>query len=252
VEEDFKIKVLTLEPGFDPDLFIRRKGVAAYRQALSEAPDYFPYLISRAATMFPVKTPDGKAKAVNYLLPHIKRVPQAIVRDELANNVAQRFGIDSALVRQELRHAATNRSAEFKAPPEQQVSEAEKIIVRLLAPGSAELEELRTAATDVLVGEGLIEGLPAQALLEWLLSPMEGSSASETDQRSLASILMKENDELTQELIESAIEALRRGKLERGQRELNASIREAERKNDSQTLTRLLQEKFAIDKALQK
>ena len=252
VEEDFKIKVLTLEPGFDPDLFIRRKGVAAYRQALSEAPDYFPYLISRAATMFPVKTPDGKAKAVNYLLPHIKRVRQAIVRDELANNVAQRFGIDSALVRQELRHAATNRSAEFKAPPEQQVSEAEKIIVRLLAPGSAELEELRTATTDVLVGEGLIEGLPAQALLQWLLSPMEGSSASETDQRSLASILMKENDELTQELIESAIEALRRGKLERRQRELNASIAEAERKNDSQTLTRLLQEKFAIDKALQK
>ena len=49
--------------------------------------------------MFPVKTPEGKSKAVEYLLPHIKRVPQAIVRDELANNLAQRLGIDSALVR---------------------------------------------------------------------------------------------------------------------------------------------------------
>ena len=252
VEEDFKIKVLTLEPGFDPDLFIRRKGVAAYRQALSEAPDYFPYLISRAATMFPVKTPDGKAKAVNYLLPHIKRVPLAIVRDELANNVAQRFGIDSALVRQELRHAATNRSAEFKAPPEQPVSEVEKILVRLLAPGSAEFQDLRAAATDLLLEEALIEGLPAQTLLEWLLSPIDSSAASDTDQRLLASILMKESDELTQELVESAVEALRRRKLERRRRELSALLADAERKNDALAMSSLLQEKLAIDQALRR
>src|SRR5205814_3303533 len=34
VEEEFQIKVLTLESGFDPDLFIRRKGKDAYAEAL--------------------------------------------------------------------------------------------------------------------------------------------------------------------------------------------------------------------------
>ena len=34
VEEEFQIKVLTLEQGFDPDLFIRRKGKDAYGEAL--------------------------------------------------------------------------------------------------------------------------------------------------------------------------------------------------------------------------
>src|SRR5271163_2110277 len=34
VSEDFQIKVLTLESGFDPDLYIRRKGRDAYEQAL--------------------------------------------------------------------------------------------------------------------------------------------------------------------------------------------------------------------------
>src|SRR3984893_17693051 len=34
VEEEFQIKVLTLESGFDPDLFIRRKGKDAYAGAL--------------------------------------------------------------------------------------------------------------------------------------------------------------------------------------------------------------------------
>jgi DNA primase len=251
IDEEFDIKVMTLEAGFDPDLFIRRKGVKAYADAMMEAPKYFPYLISRAATMFPVKTPEGKAKAVNYLLPYIKRVPQAIVRDDLANQVAQRLSIDSALVRQELRHAATNRSVQFKSLADPQISEAEKIVIRLLAPDvSAELEQSQSFACDVLTSEGLVEGLPAQSLLEWLLSRMEGSAGSESDHRLLAQILMQESDELTPELVESAVEALRRRKMERRQRELSTNIADAERKNDIGTLSALLQEKLAIERAL--
>jgi len=250
IEEEFDIKVLTLEPGFDPDLFIRRKGAKSYAEALMQSPKYFPYLIGRAINTFPVRTPEGKAKAVNYLLPYIRRVPQAIVRDELANDVAQRLGIDSALLRQELRHAATNRGVAIKPPGDPQISEAEKIIVRLLAPGAPELYELRHAAVDVLAAQELIEGLPAQTLLESLLSPLEGSTGSESDQRLLAQILMRESDEMTQELVESAIEALRRRKMERRKRELNTNIAEAERKNDAGALTALLQEKLAIEKAL--
>ena len=34
VTEDFEIRVLTLEQGFDPDLYIRRKGKEAYATAL--------------------------------------------------------------------------------------------------------------------------------------------------------------------------------------------------------------------------
>lgn len=248
LEEGFNIKVLSLQSGFDPDLFIRRKGAAAYREALIEAPDYFPYLISRASSMFPVKTAEGKAKAVSYLLPYIKRVPQVIVRDELANNVAQRLGIDSAILRRDLRHAATNRAAEFKAPAEPQVSEAEKILIRLLAPGVGELDEVRAAAGDVLLGESLVEGLPTESLLASLLSPMEGSVASESDQRLLASVLLQESGELTKCLVESAIEALRRGKMERRLREMNSSIAEAEKQNHD--AVRLAQEKLAMQRAL--
>jgi DNA primase len=251
IEEDFAVKVMTLEPGFDPDLFIRRKGAKAYGEALMHAPKYFPYLISRAAATFPVKTPEGKAKAVNYLLPYIRRVPQAIIRDELANDVAQKLGIDSALVRQELRHAATNRAAQFKAAPEPQVSEAEKIIVRLLAPGApAELGNLQQAVADILMSENLIDNLTTESLLQLLLSPSADSPIPESEKRLLASILLQEADELTQELIESAIEALRRRKMERRKRELNTSIADAERKNDVTALAALLQEKLVIEKTL--
>ncbi|HZZ17616.1 MAG TPA: DNA primase, partial [Candidatus Sulfotelmatobacter sp.] len=98
-EEEFQIKVLTLEQGFDPDLYIRRKGKDAYGEALRSSQKYFDYLIDRARTHFPVRSAEGKVKAVNYLLPHIQRVPSRIVRDELGQEIAQKLGIDSAVLR---------------------------------------------------------------------------------------------------------------------------------------------------------
>ena len=118
VEEEFQIKVLTLEQGFDPDLYIRRKGNEAYGEALRHSQKYFDYLIERARTQFPVRSAEGKVKALNYLLPHIQRVPSRIVRDELAHEIAQKLGIDSAVLRQELRHAAAHAPHPPLKPPQ--------------------------------------------------------------------------------------------------------------------------------------
>jgi len=138
VDEEFQIKVLTLEPGFDPDLYIRRKGKDAYGEALKHSQRYFDYLIERAQSQFPIRTAEGKVKALNHLLPHIQRVPSRIVRDELAREIAQKLGIDSAVLRQELKHAAANRSsASLKAPVEAQVTDAEKLLIRALTSASA-------------------------------------------------------------------------------------------------------------------
>src|SRR5579872_7177595 len=100
VAEDFQVKVATLEAGFDPDLFIRNRGADAYAQALKNSEKYFDYLIARARAQFPARSPEGKVKAVNYLLPHIQRVPSRIARDELAREMAQKLGIDSAVLQQ--------------------------------------------------------------------------------------------------------------------------------------------------------
>src|SRR5207249_8492022 len=142
VEEEFQIKVLTLESGFEPDLFIRRKGKDAYAEALKHSQRYFDYLIERARAQFPVRSGEGKNKALNYLLPHIQRVPSRIVRDELAEEIAQKLNIDSAVLRQELKHAAnTRKTATVKTSPEAQVTDAEKILIRALTSGQQSQSE---------------------------------------------------------------------------------------------------------------
>src|SRR5512146_391380 len=110
VAEDFEIKVLTLEQGFDPDLFVRKKGRDAYAQAVRKAPRYFDYLVERARTQFPVRTPEGKAKAVNYLLPHIQRVPDPIARTEIASQIADSLKVEDPILRRELKHVAGSRT----------------------------------------------------------------------------------------------------------------------------------------------
>ena len=157
VSEDFQIKVLTLESGFDPDLYIRRKGEAAYDEALQASQKYFDYLIERARALFPSRTPEGKVKALNYLLPHIQRVPSRIVRDELANEISHRLGIDSAVLRQELRHAAASRStSRVSAASGSAMTDAERVLIRALA-------SQRTAACSDRHREGAGHGLRAGA-----------------------------------------------------------------------------------------
>ena len=49
LEEGFEAKVLALTGGLDPDSFIRKRGVADYKEHLSAAPTYLDYLTERAA-----------------------------------------------------------------------------------------------------------------------------------------------------------------------------------------------------------
>ena len=272
VEEEFQIKVLTLEQGFDPDLYIRRKGKAEYGEALKHSQKYFDYLIERARSQFPIRSGEGKQKAVNYLLPHIQRIPSRIVRDELAHEIAQKLGIDSAVMRQELRHAAgTRASSAVKAPAEAQVTDAEKVLIRALASvrqmqsgddhlsardGAEEEFDPARQAHFVLQNEGLHRGLATESLAESLLNvgaefaDVLQVPATETDRRLLATILLKEDEELTAEVVEAAVRALRRIHLRRRQEELQQELKKPGLAADRERLRELLTELERITRAL--
>ena len=260
LEEDFNIRILRLEAGYDPDLFIRKNGTQGYKQALGGSLKYFDYLVDRVMGMYPVRTPEGKKNAVNYLLPHLHHVPNKIEREALANDIAQKLGIDSQVLRQEFRSAATNRGTrEVRAATETQVTPAEKVLIRAAASVSQADAELRTRVLEALRAERLHEGLSTERLLQLLLDndnadaqedplalPME-----DADRQLLATVVMREEGVLTPELVEGAIDALRhRTQIAQREREIKRGIVEAERKNDVATLVRLKQEKLELDRKL--
>ncbi len=272
VEEEFQIKVLTLEQGFDPDLYIRRKGADAYGQALRHSQKYFDYLIDRARKQFPVRSAEGKVKAVNYLLPHIQRVPNRIVRDELAQEIAQKLGIDSAVLRQELRHVAAQRSASsVKSVAEAYVTDAERILIRALASsrqmqaGDAyistrdgvddEFDPARQAQY-AFQHEGLHRGLATESLVDALLNASPETAdvmqvlASEGDHAMLASILLKGDEELTAESLDNALRALRRIHYRRRQEQVQSELKKPGISGDRERMLELLQELEKLSRAL--
>jgi DNA primase len=278
VEEEFEIKVLTLETGYDPDLFIRRKGKDAYVAALQHSQKYFDYLIDRARAQFGARSADSKVKAVNYLLPHIQRVPNRIARDELAMEISQKLGIDSTILRQELKHAATSRAATaVKAPAEAQITSAERLLIRALASArEMQAGEARVSARDgadeefdparqarfALTSERLYKGLAAESLMVALVGTAETAdetqdperkdpldvAQTDEDRRLLASILMHDEEELTADTVEGAIRALRRIALRRQLEQVQTRLLSPGLSmSDKQAL---LQEKVRLKRAL--
>ncbi len=269
IEEEFDIRVLTLEAGFDPDLFVRRKGKDAYAAALKHSQKYFDYLIDRARAQFPVRSGEGKNKALNYLLPHIQRVPSRIVRDGLAEEIAQKLNIDSAVLRQELKHAAnTRKTATVKTSAAAQVTDAEKILIRALTSGqqfqSEDYVSDRSGADDVfdparqaryvLTSERLHVGLGTESLIESLLNAPENAELMDVpisgeERNLLAAILMKDDDELSAEKIDGAVRALRRVQIRRRLQEIQTQLTSLRTADPSQA-NELMDEKLRLKRAL--
>jgi DNA primase len=266
-EEGFEVKVIALEGGLDPDRFVREQGIEAYMAALRGAKRHSDYLIERARQLFPGRTADAKTKAMNYLLPHIRRMPNRLYRDEFQADAAQKLGIDSAVMREELRQAAAQRLGSVRARRLEPASETERVLLRalVLPEGDAARE---AAATALAEHPEWYEGLPAAALLEAMAhaptpdNPLDAAPDNET-RAMLAEVLatqpesepeqsgLRRNTPQTMsEQVQNALVTLSTRYLERRQRELRSAIAEAERRGDAAMVETLTLEKMKVDRAL--
>jgi DNA primase len=252
-EEGFNLKLVTLDGGLDPDRFIRERGVEAYTQAVMGARRQSDYLIERARQLFPGATAEQKLKALNYLLPHIRRIPQKLVRDQFAMDAAQKLGIDSALLREELRQAALKRREHIEVRATS-LTEVERVLLRALAVTDPEHEEARRTAADALLRQNQwFESLGTFPALNALAQrgardPMD--AVEDPGQKALlAEALLGETEPPTAENVIDAIVSLQKRKLEAELREIRAQISEAERRGDFAELAILTQRKLELDRA---
>jgi DNA primase len=162
LEQNFEVRVLALpeidgKPA-DPDTFITKKGAAAYAELLKQAPEYVDYLIARARQM-DLTSGEGKLRALNFLMPHVQRIPSGLLRSEWATRIAQQLRIDEPVLREALRKAATERRSEVKTRPELVGRHGGRPAERRLIKMLAEAEGFREALARELQKEALYEGL---------------------------------------------------------------------------------------------
>jgi DNA primase len=251
-EEGFTVKVITLEDGLDPDRYIRERGAAAYHAAARSAQSLPDYLIERARQLFPPRSPEAKVKALNFLLPHIRRLPNRLARDEFAANAAQKLSIDSAVLREELKQAAAKRR-DTVSSHSVGINECERVLIRALA-GFATDAAHKAAISALDLQPEIFAELSVTPLLEQLRNrgaadPVE-SIPEGRDRQLIAQVLFSESEPVTPEQVIAALQPLHHHHLTRRQRGLRASIGEAERKGDWSQVAALTAEKMQLDRQL--
>jgi len=253
-EEGFNIKIVTLEGGLDPDRYIRERGVEAYTAALRGAQRQADYLIERARQSFPGASPEQKQKAMNFLLPHIRIMPQKLARDQFMHDAAQKLGIDSAIMREEFRQASLRRRDHIEAKAIT-LTEVERVLLRALAIDDPDFARSRQLAAEALALQPTwFEHLGAFAALQALAGrqardPMDVVE-DEAQRALLAETLLAETKPPAEGEVQSAIQEIHERAIERRQRDLRTLIAEAERRGDVAELAQLTQQKLELDQAL--
>ena len=256
-EEDFEVRVMTLEDGLDPDRYIRERGLAAYSAAVRGAQRHADYLIERARVLHPGSSPEAKVRALNFLLPHIRRLPNELQRIEFANNAAQKMGIDSALMLRELKRAATQRLESISGRQPILLNVNERVLLRALVLPDADAARQRAVA-ELEPHPNRYAHLSTARMMEVLVhaeapsNPME-IATDEQERLLLANALFEAVDESRDSLVvqvEQALATLAAEYLERRQREVRVSMSEAHRKGDRELEDRLAGEMMEIQRGL--
>jgi DNA primase len=255
-EEGFTVKIVTLEGGLDPDRFIRERGVDAYKEALRGSRRQADYLIERARMLFPGASSEQKVKAMNFLLPHIRRMPETLAREQFAADAAQKLGIGSSVLREELRQAALKRRERVEERAAK-LTEVERVLLRALAVTDPDGAEARLVAAEAVTNSTTwFEHLGSFGAMQALASrgakdPME--AVGDPGQRALlAEALLGESRPPEANEVESAVQEVQERAIEGRLRDMRAQIAEAERNGDFTGLALLTQQKLELDRALRK
>jgi len=226
LEQDFETRVLALpavdgKPA-DPDTYIQKKGADAYRELLAKASPFLDYLIARARQM-DLTSAQGKLRAVNFLMPHVQRIPNPLLRSEWATRISQQLRVEEPVLREALRKAAAERRGEVKTKPElisRSARPAERRLVQMLI----EADDFRARLANLLAADETYRGLETERIFAALVPLCKdgvrpdtstlATTLEEPDRRLLFDIAFESGAPPTWEEAESCLGVLRRRRAE--------------------------------------
>jgi DNA primase len=154
VAEGFDVNVAVLDPGQDPDTYIRRHGPDGYREKLRSSRPYLEYLLDQAAVGVDFGQDDSRRQFLGKMLAVAARIPDPAARDQFGDRISHKARITEEVVRAEIRKAAVSRRSaltERELPSFGQLKYAEKGLIWALIHNPLEALE----ALDELDGEDL-------------------------------------------------------------------------------------------------
>lgn len=262
--ESFRVNILRMPTDDDPDEYVRAYGASAFLELLKTTEPYIEYIIDMAVAAHDTSKPSGKVEAINSILPHLARMRDKVARADYADQIADRFKVDSRVIRDEMRRVATARQQALdpkRLRAAQEITVAERQLLELMLAN----EDVRRAVISNLTEEDCAElasGAVFTAIIEIERDGVEldfhnlGERVEGEAERGMLPALFMSDlewagasdfDTLFKKATE-AITSLRRRRLERRLEAIQIELGQAERESDSDRVFRLYLEKAEIQK----
>jgi DNA primase len=261
LEGDFKVNVLRLPAGQDPDVFVRNAGPEEYRNRAQSSVPYLEFVLEAAIqNQGSLEDPKKKVQAMNAVLPYLARLPSAVERSDYVFKFARRLNIEDQQMLAEMKRAAQQKKVKLAEEPVNSavsMKYAEKRLLQLLLSdidlqrqilplcSMQDFENLATAKMFSL----LFEGYRNNQLGEY--ERFHRQLAGEPEQALLAQLQMEEVPETpSREVAESYLNALRSMRLATYKQKILAKIAEAAEQNDDELLNQLIEQRVLVDREL--
>ena len=261
LEGDFRVKILRLPEGQDPDVFVRTAGASEYQSRARNSTPYLEFVLEAAIqNQGAMDDPKKKVQVMNAVLPYLAKLPSAIERSDYVFQFARKLGIEDQQLLAETKRAAQQKRVHLAdAPVASAVSMkfAEKRFLQLLLSNGDLQHQILP-----LCSRQEFEGLAAEriflALLDGFAKNQPGTYeamhrhfAGEREQDLLAQLEIEEVPESpSRETAESFFNALRTVRLAAYKQKILTKIAEAAERNDDEMLNNLFEQRVRLDREL--
>jgi len=254
IEEGMDVKVVSLPQGFDPDLFVRKNGIAALQKRIAEAQNLFDYKINILKNRHNIKEAEGKARIACEMLPTIKKFKNSILKSEYTKKFAEVLNVAEYYIVEELNKIKEDRPYldSDKARPKKivDINPTEKLLIKLMLEETEFIEHIKNslepadfqderASRIVSVMFDLLEQ-GKDITPHKLINHLEGEDILQVICES--TFLPEVSGQDKGKIIDDCIQRLKSEKLRLKKQCLHEEIKTAQHLGDEERLNRLMQE----------
>ncbi len=98
LDEGITCAVIRLPGKHDPDSFLQGEHRNEFQEMLSQAIPIFDFFIEEVLSKLDLTSADGKAKAVDEILPMVERIPNRIIRESYVKKLSERLALKEEVV----------------------------------------------------------------------------------------------------------------------------------------------------------
>jgi len=253
IEEGMNVRVVSLPEGFDPDLFVRKHGIAAFKEKIAQAENLFDYKLRILKSRYNFKEVQGKAEIASGMLPTINKFKNAVLRAGYLKKLSEELHIPEDALLQELKKVKEDKVYPQASPVSSRstmnISATEKMLIKLmleeaelinrikdiLEPG--DFQDERTARIISVMFDLIAQGKEVET--SKLISHL---ADEELSQLLCESQFMEVPPENRDKIIDDCVRRLKADRIKLKKCELHEEIKTAQRLGDEPRLRSLMEE----------